>query len=279
MPDPVTPTTEAANPWAQFGLNADGTPLVAKPVEKPPEPDTVSRADFAALSTKLEAAEAKIAGMTGLEQKASVVDKLVKALSGDGEDVTRKQYRAVMTDLKEVVRHENPGLYKAIMALETNPDLIDQFGRSVDTLHQGRVEGLNTTAHSRLMEQAGTVFGKGIPQASLEKMIYPYEVAVTNMINKNPELQRQFVSGKVDVVDGIFKELVSPFVAQRLAEKQKRMVASGGPKSPPHGAAEPGATSGANEPAKPNLRDPKQRAAFHKAAVGRFLDRASGDRE
>jgi hypothetical protein len=46
--------------------------------------------------------------------------------------------------------------------------------------------------------------------------------------------------------------------------------------APPRGGAEPGATTDSAAPQRLNLRNPKDRAAFHKQAVGRWLDKASG---
>lgn len=278
---PPADTSAASSPWAAFGLNDDGSPLV-KPVDPKPAdaPAGVTPEAFAAMSTKLEAAEKRIASIDGLEKKAAVVDRLIKAISGDSDaSVADKGYRDVMKDLEDVARSTNPGFYKALMALKNNPDLIDQMGGSMDTLHKERVSGLNTQAHTRVIEAAKLAFGKNIPSAELTKMAYPYEAAITQMINANPELQKQFLSGNVTVVDDLFKEMVKPFVSQRLAEKQRRMAPSAAPKAPPRGAAEPGATGGANEPTKLNLRDPKQRAAFHKEAAGRFFSRARGDEE
>jgi len=279
------------NPWEQFGKGAGGGGSEegrgegeGKPEPKPEDKIELTRAQYTELTTKLGTAEAKLAKLpddfAGMSEKIKIVDRMVKAFSGDEGDKTTKAYGAVFDDLMEVSKHAAPGFYNLMKIMRDNPDAVDQLTKSIDMLHAERVININTQAHDRIVKAAKTFgFTAKTPEA-LAKMVFPFEVSVTQIINSKPELKRAFLQGNVSVVDDIFKELADPYVQERRARNADRLQTRTFPKAPPRGSAEPGATGNANkENARPNYRDPKQRAEFHKGAVNRWLDKVSNREE
>jgi len=259
----VPPVVPEHNPYAPYGLDTSGNPLPAPKVEAANPLD----AKVAALETKIAGYESQIKGQTDVAKKMEIVDRVIKAFAPD--DPSTKQYKEIFEDLKKVVP---PGLRKAFELLEQNPDALDQLSGSLNALHVDRLVTLNTQAHDRVTELAKKAGFRGKDSAEMNKMVFPYERAITEVISANPQLKKAFVSGNIDVIDEVFNSLVAPHVAQRLREKQSRLKPAT-VRTPPFGKAAPG--EGKDTPVKPDIRTPQGRAAFHKQAVGRFFDKAS----
>lgn len=265
---------QAANPWAEYGLNPDGTPLaVSKPA---PDAEKVS---LEAKVAHLESQLAKLPeGFEALSKKVGLVDKLVNALKGDEPaDPTAGKFQEIWSDLKKVAGSQAPGVQKLLTLLEADPNYLDRLESANAALMSQHVIGVNERAHSRVVDLAKKAGFKGAADGDLAEMVFPFEQSMTMMINANPELRRQFLSGDVSVVDDIFNRLIRPHVAQRLqAKKAKHDAAFGAPKATPRGGATP-TSQGEDTPTKPNLRTPKGRSDFHKQAVARWLGKSSGD--
>lgn len=263
----------AVNPWAEYGLNPDGSPIVAN--KETVQPD--SAAENAELKAQVAALEGKLAklpeGFEGLTEKMKLVDRLVGALQGDTGDPNSKRFGEIYQDLKQVAKVGNPGLAQLLNLLEADPQWLDKVQTQQGALMASHVVGLNKHAHDRVIELAKKAGFKGGTDEEMNEMVFPFEQSMTMMINANPELRQAFLSGNVGVVDQIFNRLIKPHVGQRLREKQLRQGSSL-PKAPPKGGTSAGTTG---EDAKPtrNLATPKGRADFHKQAVGRWLDKIS----
>lgn len=264
---------KAANPWAEYGLNPDGTPLV---VDKP-APD----AEKQSLEAKVAALEAQLArlpeGFEALSKKVALVDRLVGALKGEETAAPEAgKFQEIWSDLKKVAGSQAPGVQKLLTLLEADPNYLERLESANAALMSQHIIGVNERAHNRVIDLAKKAGFKGTAEGDLAEMVFPFEQSMTMMINANPELRRAFLSGDVTVVDDIFNRLIRPHVAQRLqAKKAKVDTALGAPKATPRGAAQP-ASQGEETP-KRDFKTPKGRADFHKQAVARWLGKASGD--
>jgi len=265
---------QAANPWAEYGLNPDGTPLAAKPT--PPD------AEKASLEAKVAALESQLSqipeGFQALSKKVALVDKLVAALKGEEQAAPEAgKFQEIWSDLKKVAGSQAPGVQKLLTLLESDPQYFERLESANAALMSQHIIGVNERAHTRVVELAKKAGFKAAADGDLAEMVFPFEQSMTMMINANPELRRAFLSGDVTVVDDIFNRLIRPHVASRLqAKKAKADAAFGTPKATPRGAATP-APQGEEQAPKPNLRTPKGRADFHKQAVARWIGKTQGD--
>jgi hypothetical protein len=268
----------AANPWAEFGLNPDGTPIPQQTAPKP-DPAAVENAQLKAKVVELEQKIAKLPdNFDGMSKRLDLVDRLVKAFAGDsGQQQDSAAYQQVWGDLKEVTRRVAPEAHKLLDLLEKNPGALDSLASKVSNLEASHVISLNEKAHDRVLDLAKKAGFKAGTTADLNEMVFPFEQSMTMMINSNPELRRAFLSGNLQVVDQIFSRMIKPHVAQRLRDKQSRMQ-SPVTKATPRGGA---AAAGATEETQPrrDLSTPKGKADFHKQAVGRWLDKISSRSE
>jgi hypothetical protein len=265
-----SPVVAEANPYAQFGLNPDGTPLV----EKVPAADPIA-AENAALKAQVSGLETKLSKIAtdfeGSSKKFEVVDRLVKALAGDA-DPSPVKYKQAWSEIKEIAKYAAPQVFKNLERWEQDPSYYDRLEGTANALAGARLGDLNTNAHEDVVGLAKSVW-RNASAADLNEIVMPFEQTMTAMINASPDLQRRFASGDRTVVREMFEKLVKPHVASRLKEKAARLGGSPGPKAPPRGGSQPGTPTG-TEGVKPDIRTPAGKAAFHKAAVGRFMDRA-----
>jgi hypothetical protein len=264
-PAPVVPEH---NPYAPYGLDASGNPLPAKPEPAKPADATAEvaelKAQVAQLGEKLKVTES-------VTKQAALVDKVIKAISGEGDKTSPQDYRAIFEDLKKI---SPPGVRQALELLEKDPEALNRMTGSLTNLQVNQLVGVNMQAHQRVVDLAKKAGFKADNPTDMNKMVFPFERAITEVINANPKLKEAFVNGNVEVVDEVFNSLVSPHIAQRLREKKARQERSSTTKTPPFGKAQPQATEQDKPDAKPNIRTPQGRAAFHKAAVNRFFDKA-----
>lgn len=263
---------EAANPFAIYGLNADGTPIQRTPQSTPVD------AEKAQLTAKVAELEAKLEKLpesfAGLSKKVEMVDRLFNALRGEDSGTTpqdQQKFGDIWRDLKQVASTQAPGVAKLLTLLETDPQYLERLQGANQALMASHIVGLNERAHIKVLELAKKAGFKGSTEADLEEMVYPFEQTLTQMIDANPEMRRAFLSGHVGVVEDVFHRLIKPHVAQRLRDKQARVSPSGFPKAPPRGASQPGA--GSEEKPKRDLSTPQGRANFHQGAVDRWLGR------
>lgn len=271
--EPKKPAPPAASPYDAYGLDAEGNPIKREaPKEKGPDP---MEAKVAALEKKLESAERALSGQADLNKKMEIVDRMVKAIGGNTEDMTKREYMDIFNDLKRI---SPPGVRQALEILESNPAALQQLTGSINSLHADRLVSLNTKAHERVLDLAKKAGFRGTNSADMNKMVYPYERAITEAINANPKLKDAFVSGNVEILDEIFNDLVAPHVAQRVRSKQARLT---GPtvKTPPYAKASSSATDDSRSEQRPNLRTPQGRAAFHKQASARFFSKLAAKDE
>ena len=282
----ATAGPEVTNPYAAYGLNPDGSPITVevelggdgkpKPEVKPDPRDV----KIAALEGKLTAAEQRLKGLPenfeGMTKRFEVIDKLVKALAGD-KDPNTKEYEKVWGDLKSIAP---PGVRKALEILEQDPEALDRLTGSVSSLHMGKLADLNVRAHDNIVGLAKKAFPtKGLTPAEVNEMVFPFERAITDIINSNKSIRERFVSGDMSVVEELFNRMAKSHIQGRLKEKQARLAPSLGPKSPPKSGG-PGAGKDGDDKGKPDIRTPKGRAQFHKEAFARFAaKRASADEE
>lgn len=263
------------NPWAEYGLNADGTAIVKEPVKAA---DPVA-AENAALKAKVGELEGKLSKITddsaGLAKKLEVLDKIKTAVVG--EDPKSAKSKEIWTEFKAIVKDENPALYRQIVRMEQNPNYEDPAAATASALAQARLSDLNTNAHQTVVGLAKGIF-KGMSEGDLNEAVYPFEIAITDVINQNPQLAQRFVNGDMGVVRELFQRLVKPHVADRLRRKASVVRDSGLPKAPPKGAASAGAGEGETKQ-RPDLRTRQGKQDFHKAAVGRFFDKQSAQDE
>lgn len=265
---------QASNPWAEYGLNPDGTPITQQQTQQAPD------AEKATLAAKVAELEAKIArlpeGFDALSKKVALVDKLVGALKGEDAQPESGKLQEIWSDLKKVAGSNAPGVEKLLNLLESDPNYLERLESANAALMSQHVIGVNEKAHTRVLELAKKAGFKGGSDAELTEMVFPFEQSMTMMINANPELRRAFLSGNVGVIDDIFNRLIKPHVAQRLKEKAaKANAAFSTPKAPPRGNAAPASTT--EEAKKPNLRTPQGRASFHQQAVAKWLDKGRSD--
>jgi hypothetical protein len=261
------------NPWVEFGLNPDGTPI-PEIVAKPVDPSVTENATLKAKVAELETRLSKLPdNFDGLNRKLDLVDRLVKAFAGDsGGTVDSAAYTQVWGDLKEVAKRVAPEAYKALDLLEKNPGALDNLASKVSNLEASHVISLNERAHERVVDLAKKAGFKSGNTEELNEMVFPFEQSMTMMISSNPELKRAFLSGNLAVVDQIFNRMIKPHVAQRLRDKQSKLRAPVMP-GVPRGAGLAGVLT--EEANRRDLSTPKGKADFHKKAVGRWLDKAS----
>ncbi len=268
VPVPEKPVVVEHNPYAPYGIDAQGNPLTSKPAEKA---DPMAE-KIAGLESTIASMGEQLKATDSMKKQMAVIDKVVKAVSGDTEAVgDPKQYKAIFDDLKRI---SPPGVRKLLEALEADPEAVDRMTGSVQELRMNQLVGINVQAHNRVLELASKAGFKAGNDADMNKMIFPFERAITEVINSNPKLSEAFKGGNIEVIDEVFNSLVSPHIAQRLREKQSRTQRANVTKTPPFGKAQPQATSDSQDKAKPDIRTPKGRAEFHKQAINRFFDKA-----
>jgi hypothetical protein len=268
----------AANPWAEFGLNPDGTPIQQTTPTKT-DPAAAENAQLKAKVVELEQKLSKLPdNFEGMSKRLDLVDRLVKAFSGEsGQQQDSANYQQVWGDLKEVTRRVAPEAHKLLDLLEKNPGALDNLASKVSNLEASHVIALNEKAHDRVLDLAKKAGFKAGTSADLNEMVFPFEQSMTMMINSNPDLRRAFLSGNLQVIDQIFNRMIKPHVAQRLRDKQSRMQSAPVRPTPRGGAAAAGATEDAQP--RRDLSTPKGKADFHKQAVGRWLDKISSRSE
>lgn len=260
-----------ANPWAAYGLNPDGTPIVEKKADGPPV--DAEKATLQAKVATIEAALAKLPeGFEALSKKVAMVDKLVAAIRGD-EPEAPANFKEVWGDLKKVASTQAPGVAKLLELLESDPKYLDRLEGANQALMATHVIGINQKAHERVLGLAKKAGFRAESEGELNEMVFPFEQSMTMMINASPEMRQAFLSGNIQVVDDVFNRMLKPHVSQRLREKQSRLSPLATPKAPPRGAGSPGV--GNEEPLKRDLRTPQGRADFHQQAVARWISKAS----
>lgn len=269
---------QGSNPWAEYGLMPDGTPIPEKKPDGPVPPDG------ATLEAKVARLEAQLArlpeGFEALSKKVQLVDKLVGALRGDdAQPAGGQQVAEVWKDLKSVAKAQAPGVERLLSMLEQDPQYLDKLQAANQAMVAQHVIGVNEKAHNRVLELAKKAGFKGASEGDLAEMVYPFEQSMTVMINANAELRQAYLSGNVAVVDDIFNRLIKPHVSQRLREKTSRINAiRQTPISAPRGGGQTGAT-GEDTAKRPNIGTPQGRATFHKNAVDRWLGKQAGSEE
>lgn len=283
-----------ADPFAQFGLNPDGTPKAADTPagddKKPVEP-----AIPVAVQQRLEKAEATLAKMTtehaSLAQKAALLDRLSSAITGEKlPDPNAAGNEKIWGELKDVLRSSSPAFYKLLLAVEKDPNLLEKLQRGQEALTVGTLATLNSSAHDAVMAAAKT-FYKGATDAELPEIVLPFEKTITDIINANQTLKARFIAGEAQAVaKEIFERLLKPHASMRIRSKQERTRSSDLPKAPPRGGAGTGTSSpDAGDDKAPlirslgkdgkrvfDLKTPQGRAAFHKTVINRKLDAMSG---
>jgi hypothetical protein len=271
----VVAAPAAENPYAQFGLNPDGTPIVAKAAAVP-DPIAAENAALKATVAGLEGKLSKIAtDFEGNNKKFAVVDRLVKALAGEGENPDSAKYKQAWSEIKEIARIAAPQVYKNLDRWERDPSYYDRLEGTANALAGARLSDLNTSAHGEVVGLAKQIW-RNASVSDLNEIVLPFEQTMTAMINANETLQKRFASGDMTVVKEMFERLVKPHVASRLKEKAARLGANIGPKAPPRSGGS--VADAASEVSKKlDLSTPAKKAAFHKAAVGRFMDRPGKD--
>ena len=262
------------NPWAAYGLDPEGKPKPA-PDGTPPAPDVA--AELTAVKTKLAAAEAQLAKLpdtfSGMAEKLKLVDRLQKAFGGDTPNEDDPRAREVWKDFLDITKRSSPEVYRHLKMLEDNPGSAGRQQAAIDALAATRLGELNIRAHERIVAKAKTLF-KGYTAEELVDAVVPYEEAMTAMINRDPAVQRQYVSGNLKVVDDMFDRLHKPHAQARIREKQARLAPTGLPKASPKG----GSAVGGDKDTRPSAKDfsPAGQQAFYKDRVGKWLDKASG---
>lgn len=270
-----------ANPWASYGLNPDGTAIV-HPKQDAPAADPRD-AKITALEGDLRKAQeqlSKIPGdFEGMSKKMAVVDKLVAALGGGELDPKTAEYKRIWSDLKEVSKVAAPGFYKQMLKAESDPDGSgdSKAEKVANALAQARLSDLNTRAHETVIDLAKGVF-RGLNAEELAEAVYPFEATMTEMINANPQLAQRFVNGDMGLVKEMFQRLAKPHLAGRLRQKQATLREPTTPRAMPRGAQGPSQGEGGEKP-KADLKTRQGREAFHKAAIGRFMDRRNSSDE
>jgi len=267
------------NPWREYGLNPDGSPIETKKEVDP-------AAENASLEQKVRELEAKLSrlpeGFEALSKKVQMVDKLVAAIKGDDAPeggVNRERFSEIWSDLKRVAGNQAPAFERLISLLESDPQFIERMQAAQGALMSQHVVSVNERAHTRVLELAKKAGYKASNEGEMAEMVFPFEQAMTVTINANPELRRAYLSGNIGVVDEVFNRMIKPHVAQRLREKQaKTNSAFNLPKGVPRGAsAAPSLTQ--DQAPKKDLSSPKGKMAFHKQAVDRWLGKQAGGDE
>lgn len=264
------PVAVETNPYAQFGLNPDGTPIP----KETPAVDPIA-AENAALKTKVADLEAKFAKLPtdfeGMTKKFEAVDRMVKAFAGQGDDPSNAKYKQAWSEIKEIARIAAPQVYKNLERWERDPSYYDRLEGTANALAGARLADLNSGAHAEVVGLAKSIW-KNASASDLNEIVLPFEQTMTAMINANETLQRRFASGDMTIVKEMFERLVKPHVASRLKEKAARLSSNLGPRTPPRGGA--GAGAAVETPAKPDIHTPAGKMAFHRQAVARFMDRS-----
>lgn len=268
-PPPVPPVAPLEpNPYADFGIDAQGNPL---PSAAPPPTDP--GAGLAEVQRQLAAANTKLATVDSMAEKFAVIDRLLAAVTGGQPPANEAKFKAVFEDLKAI---SPPGVRKALELLEKDPSALDRLAGGVQSLTTDRLVALNQRAHERVLSLAGKAGLKADTSENMNTMVFPFERAITEVINATPGLMERFTSGNLDVVDEVFKQLYAPHLSQRVKEKQRRLEPNAFPKATPRGAA----PQGNEPPPKPNIHTPAGKAAFHKSAVSSWMSKiAQGNEE
>ena len=225
---------------------------------------------IATLEQKLTQAEEKLSKLPDVEKKFEVVDRLIKAVAGES-DPNAAQYRTIFEDIKRV---SPPGVRKVLELLEQDPDAVEKLTGSVDSLHLARLYSLNSDAHTKVIALAKKALPiKGMTEAEVSEAVFPFERALTDVINSNKSLRARFVGGDLSVVDEVFERLTKPYMKARVSERQEAIKTPLTPKAPPRGGS--GSGGGGEGKDKLNLQTPKGRAEFHKKAVAGFFAKAA----
>ena len=88
-------------------IGSMNTPIAA--VVKPPDPIAAENAALKAQVAGLEGKLSKIAtDFEGNNKKFAVVDRLVKALAGEGESPDSAKYKQAWGEIKEIAKHAAP---------------------------------------------------------------------------------------------------------------------------------------------------------------------------
>ena len=124
-----------------------------------------------------------------------------------------------------------------------------------------------------MMDLASKAGMKADNADALNLMLLPFERAITELINSAPPLRERFMSGNVEVVDEVFKQLYAPHLQQRIREKKARTEPSPFPRATPRTSSAPQVSPDA----KPDTSTPKGRAAFHKNAVASWFSKMQTD--
>lgn len=262
-PAPVVVSPEP-NPYAEWGLDSQGNRI--PPTAPPPIDPAAAQAE---MGRQLAEANARLAKVDGLEQKFAVIDRLLKAVQGD-VPTGGSTNPDVWNDLKKIAP---PKVREIFELLEKDPQAIDRLTGSVRALQVNNLVSLNERAHQRMIDVARKAGMKGEKDEDMSTMVFPFERAVTEVINATPSLQQRFLSGNLDVVDEVFRQLYAPHLSQRIKEKKLRGEPSNFPKATPRGGAAPSTSSG--DTAKPNIHTPAGKASFHKGAVNRWFAKMS----
>lgn len=285
---------ETPNPYAAFGLGPDGNPLPKKNADGTDAPGDLSAANKA-LITKISGLETELKGLkdaAGEGQKTkALLDRLSRAITGEeAPSPTATADKKLWAEFRDVVKGTSPAFAKLLSAIEKDPDLLDNMQRAQVQSQTLTLAQTNSAAHDAVANAAKSFF-KGATETEIAEIVLPFEKSISDMINANPQLRARFLSGEAHVVaKELFERLIKPHASMRLRSKQNAGK-SDLPKAPPKGGAGSGASSpdgdgkktplikSVDDKGKRNfdLRTPQGRAAFHKAAINRSLDRRSGD--
>lgn len=271
--------------FAAFGLDAQGNP-VAKPDAAKPTPEAQAVA-AAAKVTELES-QIKVLNeeraTTG--EKLKLLDRLSRAITGEAApSPTAAADQKLWAEFRDVLKTSSPAFYKLVQAIEKDPDVLEKMQRAQEQSFTLTASQVNGMAHDTVMSEAKGFF-KGMTDAELETAVLPFEKAISDMINANPQYKARFYSGEAAKVSKeLFLQLLKPHASARLRAKQRPK--SDLPGAPPKGSGG-GSESMEDSRQKPlvkqtddkgkrsfDIRSPQGRAAFHKAAINRALDKAS----
>lgn len=283
IPDGDVPGSAAGapNPYAQFGLNADGTSIT---------PAAPAAPDAAALAGKVTGLESQLTAMKAenatLAEQGKLLQRLTKALTGETA-LPDPGNEKIWGELRGVIKQSSPAFARLLDAVEKDPDVLDRLSRGQEALAAGTVATLNTSAHEAVMTAAQGFF-KGYTKDELGEAVLPFENVITDMINKSPQLRARFLSGESGAVSKeLFERLLKPHAAARIRDKQARLKGSSLPTPTPRGSAGTGAASPdtTDESKTPmsrqvddkgkrkfDLKSPQGRASFHKTVINRYLD-------
>lgn len=287
---PISGGDGEANPFEQFGLNADGTPLKKA---DPPADDKSKAPDVPpAVAAKLAGFETQLAALSkanaGLAEKGALLDKLAQVLSGDKGAEADPKAKQLWGELRDVMKTGSPAFFKLMQKIEADPDYLEKIQAGQDALAGQTSSTLNNAAHAGVMGAAKAVFRSATTE-ELNEIVLPFEKTISDIINANKDLKARFLSGDADVAVQIFNRLVKPHQSMRVRAKQTKENPF--PKATPRGGAGAGGNTPDDEKSdkalvksrddkgKPlfDIKTPQGKKAFHRAAISRHLDRRSGD--